>query len=424
MSVLDSIPDRQQLIARLESANRSAGVWIALQLAGIVCLALVVDWQQVLAYPEIPIVALGLVLAPQLTSILMQMARKKKDIRDLRETTRFGQYDKHLLEQIFADTLHRLKLPDERLPVYIVNDKLLNASAIRLGLAGFFRSLNGIYLNRQILYKLSPPEVQDIMGHELGHYYRHYLTIDRFRIITTVLGTLIGVYAGQLVGFQSYVCALAVAVSIGVCFWISGIPWAKHSKTIEFLCDDLGAQVNGIEHSVNGLMKIGAESEMLMSVQAQVLARRKMGADLSISDIAQAVENSIPYGQATDEGLVKAIEQELRTAEANNGASLRGLFEYLWNGDDDDEEEINELAMTAIRFQKIPRLDWESLLPSDTIEFDIKSIERLVEMIEANPKLSLVRAKTTGGVHPTLKQRVLYLWKNRQAIEDARRGLG
>ena len=423
MSVLDSIPERGELIARIDRANQSAPLWVAMQLAAIAGLAIVVDWPLILANPEVMLISLGLVLGPQLMSILVQLARKKKDIRDLRESTQFGQFDKYVLQELFSDTLHKLNLPDERLPVYIVNDKLLNAAAVRLGLGGFFRSLNGIYLNRQVLHKLSPAEVQGIMGHELGHYYRHFLTIDRFRIITTVLGTMLGIYAGQLIGFQNYAWALAVAASIGFCFWVSGIPWAKHSKTIEFLCDDLGAQVNGIEPSINGLMKLGTEAEMLLSVQAQVLARRKMGADLSISDIANAVENSIPYGQATDQSLVKAIELELDRTAADKGPSLRGLIEYLWRGDEDDEEQINELAMTAIRFQKKPRLDWESLLPNGSMEFDIASIERLVRRIEANPKLSLVRATTTSGVHPTLKQRVLYLWKNRQRIEDARRGL-
>lgn len=418
MSLLDESPDRKELIAQLAYANGSAWFWVGLQMVAIVVLAAWIDWPRVANQPMMPLVAIGLVLLQTMSGVAMLWARKKKRIDNLRESTRFGQYDKHQLDTLFKETLRKLNLPNERLPVYIVNDKLLNAAAVRLGLGDLFRSLNGIYLNRQVLYKLSPAEVQDIMGHELGHYYRHFIAIDRFRVVTMVLGVVIGISIAQASGMEDLVGALLLAVTTGTLFWVSGLPWRRLAKTIEFLCDDFGAQVNGIVPSINGLMKIGAEAEIVLSVQAQVFARRTAGANLTIREIADAVQDSIPYGHVSGDRLLEAVERELKATD-NDRVSIKGFLEYLWSSDSEDEEEVDEWKLQAIRYQSIPRLDWESLLPDDRIEFDRASIRKLVQMIEAAPGLSLVRATTQSDTHPALKQRILYLWKNRQAIEAA-----
>ena len=82
---------------------------------------------------------------------------------------------------------------------------------MHLGFGGFFKSLNGVYLNRQVLHKLEPEEVQDVMGHELGHYYKHYLLGDRFRAITTALGALLGIYVSQVVGMGNFISMIALS---------------------------------------------------------------------------------------------------------------------------------------------------------------------------------------------------------------------
>lgn len=421
MSVLDAVPTRQQLLQHLESTNRSAWFWIWLQVLACLVLVAFIDWQAVVDEPLIPLVAISVTLSQTALGVLALWARKKKNIEDLRDSTRFGEFDKHRLQRMYQETLGRLRLPHDRLPVYIVNNKSLNAAAVRLSLGGLFRSLNGIYLNRQILHKLSSAEIQNIMGHELGHYYRHFVLIDRFRFITLFLGALLGTFVAQRTGLEDLVGVVILMGVIYGLFWISGLPWARNIQAVEFLCDDYGAHVNGIEPSINGLMKIGAEEEMLLAVQAQVLARRKANANLGIQEIATAVENMLPYGQTTQAELQSAVDRELK--QSSPKASVADFIDYIWNGDA-DEDEIEELEMLAVRLQSQPRIPWETLLPSEQIAFDLPAIEQLVKMIENQPGHVLVRATLTNGSHPSLKRRILYLWKNRHGIESERKQLG
>ena len=106
-----------------------------------------------------------------------------------------------------------------------------------------------------MLHKLSAAEVQDIMGHELGHYYRHYLVADRFRWVTLTLGALIGILTVQLFNFTNAFWGLFVLASVASGFsWLAALPWHRHGQAIEYLCDDVGSQVHGIVPSINGLL--------------------------------------------------------------------------------------------------------------------------------------------------------------------------
>jgi hypothetical protein len=276
--------------------------------------------------------------------------------------------------------------------------------------------LNGVYLNRQVLHKLNSSEVQDIMGHELGHYYRYYIVADRFRFVTLVLGALVGIVTAQLT-FNTDMIGVLVLIGVAWGFWwISGLSWAKYGQTIEYLCDDLGGQVNGVIHSINGLMKIGADEELRYAIHAEMLANAKSFGNLSTAEIIASVESSIPYGHATAEDLREVITSELKQKARQGNLSVSGFVKYAWGADDNDEA-IEEFRTTARVLAALPRLDWESLLPRDGgIRFDLAGAERLVRLIESNPDKVLFRLPDVGGsvdgIHPPLKDRILFLWHN------------
>ncbi len=153
---------------------------------------------------------------------------KKKRIEDLQEKTRFGEFDKHRLRTLFQDTLRRLRLPDDRLPVFIVADKSMNAMMMHVGMGSLLKSINGIYLHRQSLHKLNSDEVQDLMGHELGHYYRHFLVADRYRLLTLALGALIGLFVAQLLGMEGMFSMVALVASSHAFWWVTSLPQRRH----------------------------------------------------------------------------------------------------------------------------------------------------------------------------------------------------
>ena len=112
--------------------------------------------------PVMSAFAIAIMASPIAKSIAIGYATKKKLVRDLKESTRFGQFDKVWLQALFRDTLATLRLPDENLSLYILASPSMNAYARHEGLGMFFKSLNGVYLNRQTLHKLEPAEVQDL----------------------------------------------------------------------------------------------------------------------------------------------------------------------------------------------------------------------------------------------------------------------
>jgi Zn-dependent protease with chaperone function len=420
------VPRRADLIRRLESANRWGIPLAVLQIFVIAALAAVVDWQQAIRDPIVTLVAIGAIVGPFGMSVAQQLAQKKKRIEDLQEQTRFGQFDKHRLRNLFQDTLRRLNLPDDRLPVYIVADKYMNATMMHWGLGTLFRSLYGINLHRQVLHKLTSAEVQDIMGHELGHYYKYYVVADRFRLLTLIVGALLGILAFQQ--FQAhYMIGILVLMSASYGLWrLAGLPYARHALVIEYLCDDLGAQVHGVATSIGGLMKLGAEQEVLTAIHRHAVLS-SVGGKLNAHEIVDAVTAAIPYGHTSPEDLKAAVEKSLKK-KAQEGPSVSGFIRYMWQSDADAaaSEEFESDMRKLRKLESVPRLPWESVLrvPSE-INFDEQSLPKLISMIENHPNGELFHIPEilgdTDGLHPPIKMRILYLWYNRQEIENAPR---
>lgn len=417
-----SVPRREDLLAEIAAANRWGQTLLWIQTALVVALLLLIDWRSVFQAPLTSIFAVAVIVGPFFMELMRYWAQQKKEIGDLKEQTRFGQFDKHQLRSLFQDTLRKLKLPPTRIPVFIVADKFMNAAMLHVGLGAIFKSLNGIYLNRQALHKFSPEEVQDIMGHELGHYYRYYLVTDRFRLVPLALGGLAGIYAIQLFGLDSFVSALVLFSAASVVWTINQLLTSRHIQSIEFLCDDLGAQVNGVAVSVSGLMKLGAEWELLTAIQQRAAFSSQRG-HLTAQELSEAIAAAVPYGHATREEIEVAVQKSLKL-KAAQGPSLGGFLHYMWNSDVDAtvDEEFDRQMKKLEKLQSIPRIPWEKLLANpQQIKFDERSVEALVELIEQFPLAVLFRTPEAFGetdpTHPPLKQRILYLWQNRAAIQ-------
>lgn len=418
------VPRRQYLLAEIASANRWGRRLLWIQAALVVALLLLIDWRRILQAPWTSVFAVAVIVGPFFMELLRYWAQQKKEIGDLKEQTRFGQFDKHQLRTLFQDTLRKLKLPPTRVPVFVVADKFMNAAMLHVGLGAVFKSLNGIYLNRQALHKFTPEEVQDIMGHELGHYYCYYLVTDRFRLIPLALGALAGVYAIQVFGLESLIGTLVLFSAASVVWTINQLLTSRHIQAIEFLCDDLGAHVNGVAVSISGLMKLGAEWEVLTAIQQQAAVSNHRG-NLTALELSEAIAAAVPYGHATREEIEAAVQKSLKL-KAAQGPSLGGFLHYMWNSDvDATNDEEFELQMKKLaKLQLIPRIPWEKLLANpQQIKFDERSVEALVELIEQFPQAALFHTPEAIGetdpTHPPLKQRILYLWRNRTAIQGS-----
>ncbi len=421
------VPRRNELLASMAAANRWGVVLLFIQGAAIIVVALAIDWARVLHEPLITSVAIAAIVGPYLLSVLRYVMQNKKELADLKEQTRFGSFDKHLLRSLFQDTLARLDLPQRHIPVYVVADKFSNAGALHVGLGFLSSSLNGIYLHRQALHKFTAQEVQDVMGHELGHFYRYYLLADRFLWVTLTLGALIGILVVQQFGFGSLISMFVLLGCTAALLKIASIPRAGLAWTIEYLCDDLGARVHSVEVSVAGLMKLGAEAEVLTAVQQQAALSVHKG-NLNAQVIVESIAAAIPYGHVALDELRLAVDKQLKLRAAQ-GPSLSGFLRFMWQSDVDSamNEEFETQTRLLQALQSVPRLDWEKLLddPSE-LRFTERRLGELVDLIERSPESALFHTPEALGLldssHPPLKQRILYLWYNRAEINAHRNG--
>jgi Zn-dependent protease with chaperone function len=421
-------PNRQQLLDQLTFANRLGWVWIFCQ--SLICAALVyaIDWNRVATSWLVPLVAATVMIGPSLMGLVILWAQNKTSIEQLRPNTKFGVYDKFLLQSLFQETLQRLGLPDERVPVYITADKSLNAAALSPGLLSYFlKSLHGVYLHRQMLHRLEPREVQDTLGHELGHYYRYYLVSDRFRSITLLMGALLGILIAEKTDLSDGPGVLALIFTSFAIGWLGSWPQRRWGRSIEYLCDDFGAHVHGVDVAIQSLLKLGADSEIQWAIRHEVLFQNTTAKQLSVANAMAAVEAAIPYGTISREELQAAVEKELRNKrDAEKKVTLFGFLTHAWQGDDPhDEDALREMKVNAKALDRIPRIPWESLLhESHTIQLDRTGIESLVNQIEANPNQVLFRVpddlSVPGSTHPPVRSRILYLWNHRDAIEKTR----
>jgi len=422
MSNKNYVPRRQDLIDRLQRANQSAWPLIFFLILAIAIFSALIDWDRALNEPLLSLIAIAVAAGPFLRDILMFAVAKRKRIQDLKEQTRFGQYDKYLLQTLYKETLTKLNLPDLGVPLFIVANRSMNAAAMHVGFGSFFKSINGVYLHRQVLHKLNPQELQDIIGHELGHYFKYYLIIDRFRILTVMLATLASLWVIQISRLDGIAAFIIISLVPGMIWWISGLPYAYNATAIEYLCDDLGAHVNGIIPSVNGLMKMGAEAELQMIVMQQA-TMSKVAGNLNASELIETIFSSMPYGAASKEEIETKVNAEIKRRAENRDITAGGFLDYVWNSEQEaaTEEMLAEQVKEIQRLQSQPRLDWEALLmDASNIDFDEESLPMLIAMIDRDPTYPLFRIPESqdDGVHPPIKSRILYLWHNRAEIES------
>ncbi len=235
---------------------------------------------------------------------------------------------------------------------------------------------------------------------------------------------LASLLAVQWIGLDSFLGFIAISAVSALIWKLQAIQTARHIWAIEYLCDDLGAHVHGVAVSISGLMKLGVEWEVLTALQQHAAVSAQRG-QLGAQEVVESVMAAIPYGHTSREELQLAVDKSLRQ-RANQGPSLGGFLNYMWNSDTQAEvdEEFASQMKRLQALQRVPRIPWETLLlkPSE-IDFNERGLEALVELIEQFPQAELFHTPEAVGVqdpmHPPLKQRVLYLWHNRAAIENS-----
>ncbi|MGL4512508.1 MAG: M48 family metallopeptidase [Lacipirellulaceae bacterium] len=421
------VPTRPEAFARVERANAIDGWVIGALLCAAVVLAAVARWPAVIAAPATTLVVAGVLLVQEAAALVRLVGTKRKRIEEVRVGVKLGAYDRDSLVALVHDVEDRLGVPRGRYNVYVTRDKSLNAGALTSGIGSLVSGVDGVYLHRQLLHVLEPDELSFVIAHELGHCHRHYLRSTRAWLLNLLVCTL--AVLALLPFAERYGWMGVFGVAIGG-FYLNSVlagRGARQSKTIEHLCDDYGAIATGVPQAVNALLKIGAEFEASERVTRYCLEIGKAMKDIDPFELMRRYQEAMPFGSLNREESERLLTDSLRRVEQDNRSlSLRGYWDYLSDSDARDEAAA-ELRKELRRLDEVEVIDWgKSLRESGERRMTESAIDAVVESLEAKPEAALFRS--TGELdsvptHPTTRARVIYLWRNRAAIEAAARSL-
>lgn len=419
-----STPDRRRLITHFDSVNRLAKIVLGVEAAVVIfAMALLLDWNFHLRNWIYSLTAVAFAIGSEWSGLIFFVLQRKTAINDLREDARFGAHTKQSLKELIQSIFHRLRLPPGKVEVLLARSKDVNAFAMPMGLLPLSRSANLIQLNRSILHVLNPGELTSVVGHELGHLIRYDFAWFRYLFVHGVAAACIALLILQSLPLDDWTVFFAIALVLGAFYWMVHWPLGVMSRSIEFLCDDFGACVSGVVPAINSELKIGSANEVQLKMLLHAIRMRRAGANLNAKDVLELHEKALPFGEAQPEVIVKDLERLVREREREkSGVSLGGFWDYLNSDREDNQDEaFDELLREMSQIEKHPKIDWTSEFLSPGAQALTESqISALVERIEQFPDHVLFHVpgeeKDDDSTHPGTRRRILYLWRNRDAI--------
>ena len=417
-----SVPTRDSLIDSLRRANRATLLSLPLQAILVLLLAgYAIDWSLVKSEPFMSVVVAFIMIGPTLFGLARLAAQNKKEITKLRDGAKIGNFTKPELIALARDVERTLGIGKSR--VFITGEKDLNAAAIQVGLGSIFPSLNAIYLNRAALHCLNRDEMATVIGHELAHVARHYLLWDKLLFLRMVGFILIGLYARQYFHGNDTFEVMGPVFIGGALQFLSGMYRGRFAHTLEYLCDDAGAVVAGIVPAIRAELKIAARSEAYQSLFRRALRQKLDSGSFSLKELQKTLEEALPYGGIDEAQLQKELDRRFaENKRAKETFSLKGFLQFLDIYESiETREKLRQQLDGLEALVTLPRLDIPPTLPNDGTLADF---DHLVKQIEAEPNKVLFHLEgeieDMSSSHPGARKRIVYLYRNREAIERER----
>lgn len=410
------IPRIDELLKKLQGTNRRIRLIVLLEALSVPLLLSNINWTLLATHPLTALVVCGMMVGPHILALLRIALQNKKALTDIREDAKFGTHTKHDLLEYVRQVELAMGIPRGETKVFLVREKGINASAIQIGLAGIFPSLNAIYINRGAIHSLRAEELKSVIGHEIAHNSRHYLEWKRWTLLHMVFGLSLGLYLSSWCPPGS---STALFVPLGVSWFfelLQGMYYTKYAHTLEFLCDAAGAQATTIQAAITAEVRIGCAAEAYEKALLYALERKAAGSAASAKEVLEALEESLSFGNSDGRDVIRELEARVSSLEARReGLSLSGFLQFIGFGGDtaaSEEALANQINALKNRAERVSDYD----LPKNR-DFSLPELEQLISKIENNPKFRLfIESDEDKTSHPSTSRRILFIWKNRNEI--------
>ena len=109
-----------------------------------------------------------------------------------------------------------------------------------------------------------------------------------------------------------------------------------------------------------------------------------------------------------------------RRLQEESTSSLKGFYQFIFKSDDADEDSLRESIEVIKKVRQVAKVPFSIL---DAVKEPGRWMEPCIKAIEGHPDRVLMHLEDEvddrASTHPNVSRRLLYLWKNRDAIASA-----
>lgn len=401
-----SAPKKKELLAEYNYAQKCGKFALVIETLFALALLLNSNFSKLSDKLDQAIIVLGISILPTLLSLAYLVVKNKKKVQDLKPSTKYGHLTKTDIIDVCDTVCNRMAIKPGDVSFYITGEKQVNASALTLGLGYLIKSLQVVMLNRATLHALKKQELTSIVAHELAHIYRYPLIFQQALLLRLFNSAAISLSLLTLIPN-----IFVVAVINGLYQGFISAWFGRFSITIEFLCDDCGAEIAGAEAALKAEFLISKHAEALSDALYYLLKAKREGHNLNSKDLARLLEDSLSYDCLSSEELNAQVEGNLKNHQAKVQSNFFQYFKsQVFNDSIDTDQELEDEFKDLEKSRKQATLE----LPSPH-ELDINWFKELIARIRDNPQTPLFRTTNdlndTGSSHPGPRRRILYLWQ-------------
>jgi Zn-dependent protease with chaperone function len=330
----------------------------------------------------------------------------------------FSKNDLSILLNLIFKEFKNQELP----AIYIIRDKLTSPFVIDTYLFNFKKNVNAIYLPEYLFFILNTEELKSIILHEIGHFKKYMLPLERFIFPLIFFIFLSPIYIYYF--FHLYLFLPLYFISIFILFYNQKNIFYEKSTTQEYLSDFFSAERVGVLNCINGLNALIKYNEAIEYIRKQILLYIKKDKRLSVKLYSILLENialTIPYRIYSKKKILKLINNYMSSDEIKK--YYRDLSEHKIKKED---QSIDSMLVFNFMSDDIESADWS--------KFDNYIVNKKIEEEEYNDLIKYLKKNTDkvlfretnedrfsaimNGSHPLVRNRILFLHKNKKYIQN------